>query len=78
MSYDAKFKRIWNVRKLKKFSPVVMIADLIAAGLHEGYKVLKRPTMPETWGHDIDVPEIELNGILRLSNSWLVGPSASV
>ena len=55
-----------------------MIADLIAAVLHVGYKALNSPTMPETWGHDIDVPETELNGILRLSNTWLVGPWASV
>jgi len=29
------------------FLPVVMIADLIAAGLQEGYKVFKRPAIPE-------------------------------
>ena len=28
--------------------PVVMIADLIAAGLQVGWRVLRRPAMPET------------------------------
>lgn len=41
--------------------PVVMIADLIAAGLQEGWRVLRRPATPETCGHDIEVPDIELN-----------------
>jgi len=69
-----------TVRSLRNlnFLPVVMIADLIAAGVQEGYKDLKRPTIPEMWGHDMDVPETELNWIRRLSNFWLVGPSASV
>lgn len=40
--------------------PVVMIADLIAAGLQSGCMVLRRPAMPETWGHDIEVPDIML------------------
>jgi len=30
------------------FIPVVMIADLIAAGLQEGYEALNSATMPET------------------------------
>lgn len=60
------------------FWPVVIIADLIAAGLQSGWRVLRRPTMPETWGHDIEVPDTELNRTLRLSKSWLVGPCASV
>lgn len=59
-------------------SPVVMIADLIAEGLQSGWRVLRRPTMPETCGHDIDVPDTELYGIRLLSNTWLVGPCASV
>jgi len=38
-----------TVRSLRNlnFLPVVMIADLIAAGVQEGYKDLKRPTIPE-------------------------------
>ena len=36
-----------HCEKLEIFSPVVMIADLIAAGLHKGYSVLNSPTMPE-------------------------------
>jgi hypothetical protein len=47
----AKVNISWDSRKdlkyKKNFLPVVMIADLIAAGLQEGYKAFKRPTMPE-------------------------------
>jgi hypothetical protein len=38
-----------------------MIADLIAAGLQSGWALLRRPTMPEICGHDMDVPDIMLN-----------------
>ena len=55
-----------------------MIADLIAAGLQEGYKVFKSPTIPEMWGHDMDVPESKLNWTWPLLNSSFVDPSASV
>ena len=52
--------------------PVVMIADLIAAGLQLGCFVLISPAMPATWGQDIEVPCITLNGKpLRLSVSKL-------
>ena len=63
---------------LQIHSPVVIIADLIDAGLQVGWRVLRRPTMPETWGHDIEVPDIELNRTLRVSKSWFVGPCAFV
>lgn len=33
---------------LKKCSPEVMIADLIADGLQSGWSALTRPAMPET------------------------------
>lgn len=55
-----------------------MIADRIAAGLHSGYSVLRSPTIPEMWGHDIDVPETALKGVRRLSKSIFVGPCSSV
>ena len=42
--------------------PVVMIADLMAAGLHLGFRILRRPTMPATWGQAMDVPESTLKG----------------
>jgi len=48
--------------------PVVIIADLIAAGLHLGWSVLRRPTMPDTWGHAIEVPDKDLYEILLLSD----------
>lgn len=34
-----------------------MMADLIAAGLQEGFSDLRRAAIPETWGHDIEVPD---------------------
>lgn len=40
--------------------PVVIIADLIAEGLHEGFFDLSKPTTPETCGQDMEVPEITL------------------
>lgn len=58
--------------------PVVMIADLIAAGLQSGWRVLRRPTTPETWGHDIEVPDRELKGVVRLSDGSSVGLTASL
>lgn len=67
-------------KKKKDFRvlPVVMMADLIAAELQSGYSVFRRPTTPETWGQDIDVPELMLNGNLRVSNSVPVGLCASL
>ena len=53
--------------------PVVMIADLIADGLQLGWRVLRRPTTPATWGHDMDVPDMVMKGTLRLSKSNSVG-----
>jgi hypothetical protein len=38
-------------------SPVVMIADLIIAGLQSGYLALIRPAMPDTCGQDMEVPD---------------------
>ena len=37
------------------------MADLIAEGLQEGYWDLITAAIPETCGHDIEVPEIMLN-----------------
>ncbi|CAA7409588.1 unnamed protein product [Spirodela intermedia] len=59
-------------------SPVVMMADLIAAGLQSGCRVLRSAAIPEMWGHDIDVPEFVTYGTLRLSKSRPVGPAASL
>lgn len=41
--------------------PVVIIADLIAALLQVGCMALRRAAIPETWGHDIDVPDRKVN-----------------
>lgn len=49
--------------------PVVVMADRMAAGLHLGWRVFKRPTTPETWGHDIEVPDTELKRTRRVSKS---------
>lgn len=58
--------------------PVVIIADLIAAGLQSGCTLLRRPAIPETWGQDIEVPDIMLNGRWRWSTVREEGPEASV
>lgn len=58
-------------------SQEVMIADRIAAGLQSGWRDLRRPTIPETWGQDMDVPETMLNGTRRVSKGTPVGLVAS-
>ena len=52
-----------------------MRADLMAAGDQFGCADLRRATMPETWGHDIDVPDImfQLTGYLYASEGTTVG-----
>jgi len=55
-----------------------MIADLIAAGLQSGCIVLRRPAIPETWGHAIEVPDIKLKCTRRRSPGTSVGPDAPV
>ena len=37
--------------------PVVMMADLIADGDHEGWTALTMVAIPVTWGQAIEVPE---------------------
>lgn len=41
--------------------PLVMIADLIAAGDHEGWTALIKAAIPVTCGQAIEVPERMLN-----------------
>jgi len=36
---------------------VVMIADLMAEGDHEGYILLTSAAIPVTWGHAMEVPD---------------------
>ena len=43
--------------------PVVMMADLIAEGDHEGCTALTKVAIPVMWGQDIEVPDIILNFI---------------
>lgn len=40
--------------------PVVIIADFIAAGLHEGWEDFTMAASAETCGQDMEVPEIML------------------
>jgi len=56
--------------------PVVIIADLMAAGLQVGWYVLRRPAMPATWGQAIEVPCSTLKRVLRVSDGRLEGPAA--
>ena len=44
----------------------------MAAGLHSGLRAL-RPTMPETWGQDMEVPDIVMYGTVLLSNGSPIG-----
>lgn len=46
-----------------------MIADLIAAGLQSGWRVLRSSTAPATCGQDIDVPDSVMKGDLRAYQS---------
>jgi hypothetical protein len=39
-----------------------MIADLIAEALQVGFLDLMLPARPETWGHDMEVPDKMLYG----------------
>jgi hypothetical protein len=55
-----------------------MIADLIAAGLQSRCRVLIRPAMPDTCGHDMDVPDRTLNATRRRSYGRSVGAAAPV
>ena len=45
---------------LKFNSPVVIMADLIAAG-NFGWNDFTYAATPATWGHDIEVPDISVN-----------------
>ena len=47
--------------------PVVMTADLIAEGDHDGYKLLRRAANPVTWGHAMEVPDMILKCMLFLA-----------
>lgn len=44
-----------------------MRADLIAAGDQCGCTDLRRATIPDTWGHDIDVPDSKFQSTDRSS-----------
>ena len=50
-----------------------MRADLMAAGDQLGCADLRRATMPETWGHDIEVPDWKFHFTLRLSSLLKLG-----
>jgi hypothetical protein len=45
------------------------MADLIAEGLQEGYWDLTTAAIPETCGHDMEVPDIILNFGISLPSS---------
>lgn len=47
--------------------PVVIRADLMAAGDHSGWKLLTYAAAPATWGQAIEVPESMSNLENRLS-----------
>lgn len=53
-----------------------MSADLIAAGLQVGWIALRRATMPDTWGQDMDVPDSILKSSENSSFSITTGDAA--
>jgi hypothetical protein len=52
--------------------PVVMIADLMAEGDHDGYTLFTRAAIPVTCGHAMEVPDRMLKCI-----SFLAGDHAA-
>ncbi|PON57783.1 hypothetical protein PanWU01x14_171450 [Parasponia andersonii] len=64
--------------RLSTVLAVVIMADLMAAGLQSGWADLSRAAAPPTWGQAIDVPDRMLNSVFRVSESNPVGPIASV
>lgn len=57
---------IWPIKtklnvSFQAASPVVMMADLMAAGLHVGFHDFTVAATPATCGHAMDVPETRLN-----------------
>jgi hypothetical protein len=71
-------KQYYNKYNWDVILPVVIIADLMAAGDQSGWRVWRRPTTPDMWGHDMEVPDITLNFTRLLSKSRPVGEVASV
>lgn len=56
-----------------KYIPVVIRADRMAAGDQLGWADLIRATTPETWGHDMDVPDWKFHFTDRPSDGNRVG-----
>ena len=56
-------REFWNLEIL----PVVMIADLIADGDHDGCTALTKATIPVTCGQAIEVPERMLKCIFSIA-----------
>lgn len=57
---------------------VIMIADLMAAGLQSGCAPLSNAATPLMCVHDMEVPDIILNSVCLLSFERPVGPIESV
>lgn len=53
---------------MSESEPVVMRADLMAAGDQLGWADLMRATIPEMWGHDIEVPDCIFHFTSNLSS----------
>lgn len=45
---------------------MVIMADLIAAGVQSGWNDFTYAATPATWGHDMEVPDISVN-----SENWV-------
>lgn len=57
---------------------MVIRADFIAERLQLGCTALRSAATPETWGHDMDVPEYKLNFVDLRSYGSFVGDDASL
>lgn len=55
-----------------KLVPVVRRADRMAAGLQRGWIFLRRATIAATWGHDMDVPDMNMYGLVFMTSSPLL------
>lgn len=60
-------KSKWRTKGSSLILPVVIKADLMTAGNQSGWADFRRAVTPDTWGHDIDVPDWKFQHTERVS-----------
>uniref|UniRef100_A0A7C8Z953 Uncharacterized protein n=1 Tax=Opuntia streptacantha TaxID=393608 RepID=A0A7C8Z953_OPUST len=65
-SFVASPSSLIGLPELSSGFAVVIIADLIAAGLQVGCAALRRAATPEAWGHAMDVPDIRVYSLDKM------------